>query len=134
MNASAAAIRVPDLAAEQAFAAQPAALYQAWTAGFDKWFAVPHESDAVAKRHPHYGRFLRLIPRALIEMTWVTGALGTEGSETVVTIKLAPANGGTHLHLTHAGFPNAAARDRHSQAWPAVLTHLAERLTNANTR
>jgi uncharacterized protein YndB with AHSA1/START domain len=156
MNASAAAIRIPDLsarpfnlAAEHTFAVPPAALYHAWTAGFDTWFAVPgslimtaqvnsafffetefkDESDAAAKRHPHYGRFLRLIPNSLVELTWVTGTPGTEGFETVVTVKLAPASGGTYLHLTHAGLPNAAARDRHSQAWPSVLTHLAERIT-----
>jgi uncharacterized protein YndB with AHSA1/START domain len=161
MNANAAATRIPDLSgrpfnlvAQHTFTAQPAALYQAWTVGFDKWFAAPgsvimtpqvntafffetefkHESEMVAQRHPHYGRFLRLIPQALVEMTWVTGALGTEGSETVVTVKLAPANGGTHLHLTHAGFPNAAARDRHSQAWPSVLAHLEERITNTTAR
>jgi uncharacterized protein YndB with AHSA1/START domain len=161
MNASAAAIRIPDLSArpfglvaEHTFAVQPAALYQAWTVGFDQWFAAPgsvimspqvntafffetefkHASDTVAKRHPHYGRFLRLIPHSLVELTWVTGVLGTEGFETVITVKLAPANGRTHLHLTHAGFPGAAARDRHSQAWPLVLTHLEERITNTNTR
>jgi uncharacterized protein YndB with AHSA1/START domain len=161
MNASTAAIRIPDLSArpfnlvaEHTFAVQPAALYQAWTAGFDQWFAVPgsvimtplvntafffetefkDESDAAAKRHPHYGRFLRLIPNSLVEMTWMTGTPGTEGFETVITVKLTPASGGTHLHLTHAGFPNATARDRHSKAWPSVLTHLAERITNPNAR
>jgi uncharacterized protein YndB with AHSA1/START domain len=161
MNTSAAAIRIPDLSArpfnlvaEHTFAVQPAVLYRAWTAGFDVWFAVPgsvimtpqvntafffetefkDESDTAAKRHAHYGRFLRLIPDSLVELTWVTGTPGTEGFETVVTVKLAPANGGTHLHLTHAGFPNAAARDRHLQAWPSVLTHLAERITNTNAR
>jgi uncharacterized protein YndB with AHSA1/START domain len=92
------------------------------------------ESAAVAQRHPHYGRFLRLVPDNLVELTWVTGALGTEGSETVVTVKLSGAKGGTHLHLTHAGFPNAAARDRHAQAWPSVLTHLQQRITNSNVR
>jgi uncharacterized protein YndB with AHSA1/START domain len=161
MNASIAGIRIPDLSArpfnlvaEHTFALQSAALYQAWTAGFDKWFAVPgsvimtprvntafffetefrDESDTGAKRHPHYGRFLRLIPKSLVEMTWMTGTPGTDGAETVVTVRLAPASGGTHLHLTHAGFPNAAARDRHSQAWPLVLTHMAERITNTDAR
>jgi uncharacterized protein YndB with AHSA1/START domain len=161
MNTSATAIRMPDLSArpfnlvaEHTFAVQAAALYQAWTVGFDQWFAAPgsvimspevntvfffetefkHASETVVSRHPHYGRFLRLIPHSLVELTWVTGALGTEGSETVVTVKLASAKGGTHLHLTHAGFPNAAACDRHSQAWPGVLTHLEERIAKTNTR
>ena len=161
MSASAAPIRIPDLSArpfnlvaERTFAVPPATLYHAWTVGFDQWFAAPgsllmraevdavfffetefkQESAAVAQRHPHYGRFLRLIPDNLVELTWVTGALGTEGSETVVTVKLSGAKDGTHLHLTHAGFPNAAARDRHAQAWPSVLTHLQQRITNSNVR
>ena len=161
MSTSAAPVRIPDLStrpfnlvAERTFAAPPSALYHAWTAGFDQWFAAPgsllmrpevnavfffetefkQESDTAARRHPHYGRFLRLIPNNLVELTWVTGALGTEGSETIVTVKLAAASAGTHLRLAHAGFPNAAARDRHAQAWPSVLTHLEERITNTITR
>jgi uncharacterized protein YndB with AHSA1/START domain len=160
MSTSGAPIRIPDLSARpfnlvatHTFTLLPHTLYEAWTVGFDKWFAAPgsllmhaevnavfffetefkQESDTVAQRHPHYGRFLRLIPNNLVELTWVTGALGTEGSETVVTVKLAAANAGTHLHLTHAGFPNAASRDRHAQAWPSVLTHLEQRIASTNT-
>lgn len=153
--------RVPDLStrpfeltAEHVFDKSATALYQAWTTGFDRWFAAPgsvsmraevgapfffetefkQESDAAAQRHPHYGRFLRLVADELIEMTWVTGALGTEGAETIVTVKLTPRNGTTHLHLTHSGFPNAAARDRHSQAWPWVLSQLEQRLISKKDR
>jgi uncharacterized protein YndB with AHSA1/START domain len=160
MKASVAPIRIPDLSArpfnliaERTFAVPATTLYHAWTRGFDRWFAAPgsllmrpevnavfffetefkQESDTAAQRHPHYGRFLRLIPDNLVELTWVTGALGTEGSETVVTVTLAAVKAGTHLHLSHAGFPNAAARDRHSQAWPSVLTHLEERIRNTTT-
>ena len=148
-------IRVPDLGARpfeltvEHWFAQPAnALYQAWTSGFDRWFAAPgsvlmlpevnapfffetefkKDPDAAAQRHPHYGRFLRLTPNELVEMTWVTGAMGTEGAETVVTVRLTSTTGKTNLHLTHSGFPNAAARDRHLQAWPWVLSELEKRL------
>jgi uncharacterized protein YndB with AHSA1/START domain len=161
MNASVRAICVPDLSArpfnlvtEHTFAQAPGVLYQAWTEGFDRWFAAPgsvlmrpevnavfffetefkHESQPVAQRHSHYGRFLRLIADQLVELTWVTGALGTEGAETVVSVELHAANRGTHLRLRHAGFPNAAARDRHVQAWPSVLEHLERRVANSNTR
>ena len=89
-----------------------------------------HDSEAAVQRHSHYGRFLRLIVDQLIELTWVTGALGTEGAETVITVELQPAGRGTRLRLKHAGFPNAAARDRHAQAWPMVLSHLDERIHN----
>src|ERR1700761_8223523 len=93
-----------DLTAERTFARPARELYEAWTTGFDRWFAAPGsvlmraevdapfffetefkaDPDSAAQRHPHYGRFLRLIPDELIEMSWVTGAMGTEGAETVL--------------------------------------------------
>jgi uncharacterized protein YndB with AHSA1/START domain len=148
---AAAGIRIPDLSArpfdlavERIFAASAAALYETWTQGFDRWFAAPgsvlmrpevnavfffetefkHESEPAVQRHPHYGRFLRLSADRLVEMTWVTGALGTEGAETIVTVELQQGPAGTRLHLKHAGFPNAAARDRHLNAWPLVLDQI----------
>jgi uncharacterized protein YndB with AHSA1/START domain len=145
------AVRLPDISArpyhlcvERDFAMAPAILYQAWTTGFDRWFAAPGsvlmrpevdgvfffetefrpEGQPTAQRHPHYGRFLQLIPDKLVELTWVTGAGGTDGAETIVTVALQPIGHTTHLNLKHAGFASDAARDRHRQAWPVVLAQL----------
>jgi uncharacterized protein YndB with AHSA1/START domain len=155
------AIRVPDLSArpfdltvERILTAAPAVLYRAWTQGFDQWFAAPgsvlmrpevnavfffeteykEESEPVARRHPHYGRFLKLVENQLIELTWVTGTPGTEGAETVVTVELRPQAAGTAVHLTHAGFASAAARDRHREAWPWVLEQLDKSLNRQPDR
>lgn len=57
-------------------------------------------------------------------MTWVTGNGGTEGAEIVVTVNLEPADERTRLRLTHAGFPNADAKNRHDEAWGQVLVQL----------
>lgn len=126
----------------------PDVLYRAWTRQLDRWLARPgsvlmephvdaafffetvhrFEDDRPAVRQPHYGRFLRLEIDRLVELTWVTGPMGTRGAETVVTVELAPRGTGTLLRLTHAGFPDEAARHAHEQAWPLVLAQLDEKM------
>lgn len=147
--------RLPDLSErplhltlERGFPVAPGILYEAWTQRLDQWFAAAGslsmraeinapfffeteykpKSHMPLRRHPHYGRFLQLVPDQLLQMTWVTGAGGTDGAETIVTIELIAHHDYTTLRLTHAGFADETARNAHEHAWPIVLEHLEQQL------
>jgi uncharacterized protein YndB with AHSA1/START domain len=140
----------PDLSArplgftlERTMRATPSVLFRAWTHQMDRWFATPGtllmkaEVNAVffwevqheGNRYAHYGRFLRLEPDQLVELTWLTGPTGTQGAETVLTVELEPEGAGARLRLTHAGFADQASRDGHKHAWPEILAHLDEQMS-----
>ena len=127
---------------ERLMAASPEQLYGAWTSNFDKWFAQPGELLMTPKegslfffynrhdwgRHAHYGRFLELAEEELVRMTWLTGAPGTYGDETVIQVELTPREDGTLLRLTHSGFSTAEACRAHEANWPSALRTLDEAL------
>lgn len=133
------------LIVERTLKVSPDVVYRAWTEQFDRWFAEPgtvlmrgevnapffFETRFEGQRHPHYGRFLKLIPDKLIELTWVTGNPGTQGAETVITLELSSQDDGTRVKLTHAGFPDAKTRDGHEQAWPMAFAILDEKMAGA---
>jgi uncharacterized protein YndB with AHSA1/START domain len=128
---------------EVQMAAAAPALYEAWTEGFDAWFAAPgtvlmrgevnapsfFETHFEGRSHAHYGRFLALEPDRRVVITRLAGTPGTAGAETIVTVKLGPFGAGTRLRLTHAGFLDEVARAENEAAWQVVLPHLDEVLT-----
>ena len=73
------------------------------------YHVVRHEG----RSWPHYGRFIRLDRGRAIEHTWVSEA--TRGLESVVTITLAPRDGGTEVTLHHANLPDDEMGRGHKQ-------------------
>lgn len=61
------------------------------------------------------GGFSPLEQDRLVEITWITGTPGTAGAETV-TVQLDPADTGTYLRLTRAGFYDEAGSKQHDVA------------------
>jgi uncharacterized protein YndB with AHSA1/START domain len=135
---------LPRADVEADLAASTSDIYRVWTQDFDAWFATPgtlmmraevgapfyFDVEYDGKHHPHYGRFLALDPDRLVELTWVTGAGGTEGAETVVRIELTATDTGTHLVLAHTGFYTEESVEAARQAWPHVLRHLDSALAS----
>ncbi len=85
----------------------------------------PEQVNRVAQRdlvNGRRGRFHRFDPDALVTLTWVTGADGTAGAETLLTVQIdAIAGEFTRVTLTHEGFTTAETRDAHEVAWPMIL-------------
>ena len=114
------------LSVERRINLSPKTLFRAWTREWEVWFAAPGsvlmnakektpfffetefrpDADSEKQRHPHYGRFLKIIPVQLVQLAWVTGEGGTNGAETVVTVEFIPQGEKTLLKLTHFGFPD----------------------------
>lgn len=129
--------RPNELAVRLRMNSPPRAIYAAWTKGWERWFAAPGTAKVDAKvggeysfdvehegkRYPHHGRYLRLEPDRLVELTWITGEGGTECAETIVSVEIAAEGTGSVIDLKHSGFPTEEAMQRHEQAWIHVLGH-----------
>jgi uncharacterized protein YndB with AHSA1/START domain len=69
------------------------------------------------------GKYIRIVPGELLVFTWRWE--GDPSPETVVTVELAEASGGTEVTVTHDRFSSAKARNKHEYGWTGCLENLA---------
>jgi len=72
--------------------------------------------------HDVSGVYREIVPNKKLVYTWAWKS--TPERESVVTIELRAAGGGTELTLKHQQFADAEARDRHQQGWMGCLARL----------
>ena len=75
------------------------------------------------------GEFVELDPPHRVVFTWgfENTELGVTPGSSTVEVTLTPANGGTHLRLTHSGLPEPALAS-HGPGWDEQLGNLARAL------
>lgn len=128
-----------------------AKVFRAWTGGsaLRRWFGpsdamtvvvadvdlkvggryriVMQEADGT--QHCVGGVYRVIEPDARLVFTWAWET--TPERESLVTVTLAPVEGGTRLTLTHAQFADEAARDRHEHGWGGTLDRLGRHLAQS---
>ena len=67
------------------------------------------------------GVYREIAPPERLVFTWGWEEDGARGHETVVTIELFEAPGGTRLELTHERFETEDSRDRHRHGWSSCF-------------
>ena len=78
----------------------------------------------------HYREIAR--PERLV-YTWQWVGESMPNVETLITVTLAPREGGTEVRMTHSGFPDAALRDSHQEGWGSSLNRLTDMLDPEGT-
>jgi len=71
------------------------------------------------------GVYKEIVPPSRLAFTWTGINCGVTVAEaTLVTVEFFDAGDKTQITLTHQGFPNTEARDRHNTGWKGCLDHL----------
>ena len=138
----------PSLTLKRHLKAPVERVFRAWTEGeaLKRWFG-PSDAMAVvtaevdlkvggryrivmqeAGVEPHRvgGVYREIVPNRRLVFTWAWES--TPERESLVTVELAPEDGGTRLTLTHERFFDEAARDGHGKGWTGSLARLDRHL------
>lgn len=81
------------------------------------------------RRHAAFGEYQRVDRADFLAYTWQwEGGELPGGVRTLIEVTLTDQDGGTHLHMRHSGFPDAASRDDHCTGWQSVFNRLNDYL------
>ncbi len=133
----------PSLTLKRHIKASPEKVFAAWTQAehLRRWFGpgdikvLKAEADLKVggtfsvsmvapdgEKHGVGGTYLEFVPSEVLSFTWAWVTMPERQS--LVTVRLAPRDGGTDLTLIHEQFADEAARDRHTQGWAGSLDKL----------
>jgi uncharacterized protein YndB with AHSA1/START domain len=82
--------------------------------------------ESTARQAAAEGTYTRVVPNELLEFTWAPSWNPAE--ESLVTVSLKDADGGTQVTILHQRFTSEGSRDGHGKGWDGCLTKLAENL------
>jgi uncharacterized protein YndB with AHSA1/START domain len=80
------------------------------------------------KDHVVSGVYREIVPPERLALAWGWEEAGARGHETIVTIELFEAKGGTRLELTQKSFETEDARDQHGHGWSGAFDCLEQAL------
>jgi uncharacterized protein YndB with AHSA1/START domain len=69
------------------------------------------------------GAYTKIVPNELLQFTWTPSWNPIEQS--IVTVSLKDAPGGTEVTILHEGFTSQGSRDGHNKGWEGCLAKLA---------
>jgi uncharacterized protein YndB with AHSA1/START domain len=133
---------------ERHLAAPPERVFETWLdpASMARWLSPTGRALATTDPRPdgrfrvvmlgngteieHVGRYLELVRGRRLRFTWRSPYTG---GDSIVTVELAPAPGGTRLTLLHEGLPGEHA-DPHAGGWGQILDLLAAELATSADR
>ncbi|MGC2353076.1 MAG: SRPBCC domain-containing protein, partial [Candidatus Udaeobacter sp.] len=79
-----------------------------------RWDLINQEDEEMSV----FGEYRELVPEKKIVFTWKWDDDDVwENRNSVVTVELFDAAGGTELHLRHEQLPSTESRDRHNEGW-----------------
>jgi uncharacterized protein YndB with AHSA1/START domain len=144
-------IQKPSLTLKRYYGVPIEKVYRAWTdpEALKRWFGPSDEGRilvaetnikvggryrivmemADGEQHRVGGIYREVIPNEKLTFTWAWES--TPERESLVTIKLKKAGGGTDMTLTHEQFFDEAARDRHEHGWTGTLERLDRYVSTA---